>query len=62
MGLTAAAGAVEARLEDEDPDVRIAAVAALLALRPSARPALEAVAAREECAWARRRMELALRR
>lgn len=62
LGLAAAAEAIHAHLDDEDPDVRIAAVAALLTLRPSVRPALEAAVAREECAWARRRMELALRR
>ena len=62
LGLADAADAVAARLDDEDPDVRIAAVGTLLALRPSRRPELEAAAAREECAWARRRMELALRR
>jgi HEAT repeat protein len=57
--LPAAARVLERRLDDEDPEVRILAVSSLAKLRPEA---AQAAAAREDCAWAKRRMEPALKR
>ncbi len=61
LGLSAAARAVEARLDDPDPDVRVTAASAISRLRPEARAAVERAVRREECAWARRRMDDGLR-
>lgn len=61
LGRAEAAGPVESRLDDEDPDVRILAATALAKLRPDARAGLEARVAREDCAWAKARMESALK-
>ena len=60
LGLAGAAAAIEARLDDEDPDVRITCLTSLLRLRPDSAPALRRAAAGEDCAWAKRRMEAAL--
>ncbi len=62
LALLGAARALEARLDDEDPEVRILASGLLAKLTPSALPALERAVASEDCAWAKRRMELALKR
>jgi HEAT repeat protein len=56
-----AADAVEARLDDEDPEVRILAATLLPKLRPASIPAVERAVASEDCAWAKRRMELTIR-
>jgi HEAT repeat protein len=60
LGLASAAGAIDARRDDEDPDVRVACVTALLKLRPASAAALRRAAAEEDCAWARRRMDAVL--
>ena len=58
--MVAAADAVESKLDDDDPDVRVSAAVALAALKPSARPLVERTVATEDCAWAKRKMEAAL--
>jgi HEAT repeat protein len=60
LAMTAAADGIEARLDDDDPDVRVAAVISLAALRPSARPIVDRAVAGEDCAWAKRKMESSL--
>jgi HEAT repeat protein len=62
LGLPAAAGAIEGRFEDEDPDVRVAAVSAYAKLRPFDVPPVDRAVASEDCTWARKRMEFALKR
>jgi HEAT repeat protein len=57
LSLSSAADAIEARLDDDDPDVRIAAALSLAALKPAARAAVDRAIASEDCAWAKRKME-----
>lgn len=61
LGLAAAAPALQGRLDDEDPDVRIVAAISLVKLKPEARAAVERRVTQEDCAWARARIENALK-
>jgi HEAT repeat protein len=54
--------ALEAHFDDEDPDVRVAAVASFAKLCPFDVKSIERIIASEDCGWARRRMELSLKR
>ena len=60
LALTAAADAIEAKLDDDDPDVRVSAVLSLASLKPAARPTVERAIAAEDCLWAKRKMESSL--
>jgi HEAT repeat protein len=62
LGLAAASAAIEARFDDEDPDVRVAAVSAFAKLLPFDVKTIDRAVSSEDCAWARKRMELALKR
>ena len=57
LRLMSLAGAMEARLDDDDPEVRATAASALARLRPESRAAIAEAAAAEECPWVRARME-----
>jgi HEAT repeat protein len=60
LSLANAASVIEGKLDDDDPDVRVAAAQSLAALKPAARGVVERACAGEDCAWARRRIEAAL--
>jgi HEAT repeat protein len=60
LSLTAAAPAIRARLDDDDPDVRVTAALALSALRPADRAVIGRQVAGEDCLWVKRRLESAL--
>jgi len=60
LSLGGAGEAIAGRLDDDDPDVRVAAALALAALQPAARPVVEQAVANEDCLWVRRRLESAL--
>ncbi len=60
LSLSAAAPAILARLDDDDPDVRVIAALSLAALRPSDRARIHAQVAGEDCVWVKRRLESAL--
>jgi HEAT repeat protein len=60
LSLGGAGEAISGRLDDDDPDVRVAAALALAALQPAARPVVEQAVANEDCLWVRRRLESAL--
>jgi len=60
LSLANAAPRVYSRLDDDDPDVRVAAALTLVALRPSQRPLVERQMAEEDCPWVKRRLELSL--
>ncbi|HLF94404.1 MAG TPA: HEAT repeat domain-containing protein, partial [Planctomycetota bacterium] len=62
LKLEAAAPTVAARFDDEDPDVRVASVTAFSKLRPFEVRTVDRAVAAEDCPWARRRMELMLRK
>ena len=62
LAMGPAALAIEARFDDEDPDVRVAAVIAFAKLRPFDTKAVDRAVAFEDCGWAKRRMELALKK
>jgi HEAT repeat protein len=57
LGRTSTARAIAARLDDEDPDVRITAATVLPRLDPGCRAAIEAALAAEVAGWARARLE-----
>jgi HEAT repeat protein len=61
LGVARAVPEIALRLDDEDPDVRIAAVAGLPKLDPARSELAARAAAAEDCAWARRKMEASLR-
>jgi HEAT repeat protein len=61
LGLARAAGPIGLHIDDEDPDVRVMSVSSLAKLDPAATAIAERAAAREECAWAKRRMEASLK-
>jgi HEAT repeat protein len=61
LGFARALPEIALRLDDEDPDVRIAAVAGLPKLDPARSELAARAAAAEDCAWARRKMEASLR-
>jgi HEAT repeat protein len=58
--LSNAAPRIQSRLDDDDPDVRVAAALSLVALRPALRPRVERQMAGEDCPWVKRRLELSL--
>lgn len=60
MTLAAAAPAILAGLDDDDPDVRVASALSLWALRPSDRERIARQVADEDCGWVKRRLESAL--
>src|SRR5207237_10169812 len=60
LPLANAAPRIISRLDDDDPDVRVAAALTLVALRPMQRPVVERQLAGEDCAWVKRRLELSL--
>ena len=60
-GVARAGEAIRNRLDDMDPAVRVIALASTARLRPDLLPELARVAAREDCGWARERMELTLK-
>jgi HEAT repeat protein len=60
LSLAGAADAIEAKLDDDDPDVRVAAALSLASLKPAARPVVDRAMACEDCAWAKRKMETSL--
>jgi HEAT repeat protein len=61
LGVAGCETILKARLEDEDPDVRLLAATLLARLDPASRPAIEEAMSAEECGWVRRRVEIALR-
>jgi HEAT repeat protein len=60
LSVDAAAPRIRARLDDDDPDVRVAAALALAALVPSERPRVDRQVAGEDCAWVKHRLEVSL--
>jgi HEAT repeat protein len=60
LALEAAAPRVRARLDDDDPDMRVSAALALAALAPGQRSLIERQLAGEDCGWVRRRLEVSL--
>jgi len=60
LSLSAASPAILARLDDDDPDVRVTAALALDSLRPAERPRILRQIAGEDCDWVKRRLESAL--
>ena len=60
LGMAGAANAIATRLDDDDPDVRVAAGLALATLQPASRSVVEKAASLEDCVWVRRRLESAL--
>jgi HEAT repeat protein len=60
LSLANAAPRIASRLDDDDPDVRVAAALSLLALRPAQRPLVERQIAGEDCPWVKRRLESSL--
>lgn len=62
LKLEATAPTVAARFDDEDPDVRVASVTAFSKLRPFEVRTVDRAVAAEDCPWAKRRMELMLRK
>lgn len=60
LSLTSAAEAIESKVDDDDPDVRVAAALSLVSLSPARRGVVERAWAAEDCAWVRRRMETVL--
>ena len=60
LPLVNAAPRILSRLDDDDPDVRVASALTLVALHPIQRPLVERQLAGEDCAWVKRRLELSL--
>ena len=60
LSLSAAAPAILARLDDDDPDVRVVAALSLAVLRPPDRACINRQVAGEDCVWVTHRLESAL--
>jgi HEAT repeat protein len=60
LSLGAAADRLPARLDDDDPDVRVSAALSLVTIRPAKRGLVDRQLAAEDCAWVKRRLELTL--
>jgi HEAT repeat protein len=62
LAMPVAAAVIEARFDDEDPDVRVTAVTAFAKLCPFDIKTVDRAVASEDCGWAKKRMELGLKR
>lgn len=60
LSLQTAAPRIQSRLDDDDPEVRVAAALSLVALAPSERPRVDRQVAGEDCAWVKHRLEVSL--
>jgi HEAT repeat protein len=62
LALRSSAKTIEAHFDDEDPEVRISAVTAYARLRPIETRVVDTAVGSEDCPWARKRMEFALKK